>query len=282
LKCWLIGPSGEFVDLNERRLGERLGVDASHEFLIAYCVKNCGHISVRQTSRIVEIRLRHQMTSIIALQSLLSYLDDWQIKIVRLTFVDDGVEDSILDARSLRSRLCALIARDPRLVRQNQGALLSRSISANKSPLSEAGWHFRWKAQECRNFDQVRQLSESIFAGRYTITGFLPQTKDLVIYASGEAYRSFDSNWYSVAKGLRLEDGPDYEYGRWVSKAHKAALLQRAAYFDDVDALIYRPKRGKLRTTYTRMIMPFMLRNGTELVLSASNISNNVNLRELL
>ncbi|RDJ94273.1 hypothetical protein B4Q13_15665, partial [Lacticaseibacillus rhamnosus] len=58
--------------------------------------------------------------------------------------------------------------------------------------------------------------------------------------------------WLSRARGLRVEDQPDYAYGKWVARLYQQALSCGEPLLEDVDALV-------MRVLDVAMAFPFLV-----------------------
>jgi hypothetical protein len=66
--------------------------------------------------------------------------------------------------------------------------------------------------------------------------------------------------WQSKAKGLRVDDLPDWSYGRWVGEAYRQALRSGQPLLESVAATIEWPEHGTLSHSYWRLILPDVAR----------------------
>jgi hypothetical protein len=81
------------------------------------------------------------------------------------------------------------------------------------------------------------------------------------------------------AVGTQLEDVPDVQYGQWVAEAHRDVHFSSNPWCGDVDAIIDRPRQGAHRVRYRRLILPFSRPGGERLLVTASSISDAIDLR---
>ena len=97
----------------------------------------------------------------------------------------------------------------------------------------------------------------------------------------GPGFRAtfLDDTWLSRSSGLRVEDQPDYYYGRWVAEAYRHTTHDRAPRLEDVDAIICTPRLGRSRVRYTRLIVPMQMPSGKPCLLGASLIDTGIDLR---
>jgi hypothetical protein len=101
----------------------------------------------------------------------------------------------------------------------------------------------------------------------------------LLIRAIGSGYRAFDISWSAKSVGMPVDEQPDVDYGTWLSRGYLGVLARKQAQADEVDAIIYRPRYGRRRFTYRRLMLPFAIANGRQLVLSTSVADPSIDLR---
>jgi hypothetical protein len=100
----------------------------------------------------------------------------------------------------------------------------------------------------------------------------------LRICAVGSGYRALDTRWSSRSGGSRIEDQPDLDYGAWIGRGYRAALETMDVRIETVDAIIYRPRVGRGRYGYRRLMLPFCDLDGRQHLLSASVADPSVDL----
>jgi hypothetical protein len=80
----------------------------------------------------------------------------------------------------------------------------------------------------------------------------------LTIVDIGSGYEAYGKIWQEHARGLPVEEQPDYDYGRWVKGMFRSVQETQLPRLDEVDATIRRPHRNdRLRVRYRRLILPF-------------------------
>jgi len=80
----------------------------------------------------------------------------------------------------------------------------------------------------------------------------------LTIADLGSGFESFGKTWRENARGLPVEEQPDYEYGRWVQGMYETVLETEQPRLDDIEATIRRPHlNDRIRVSYRRLILPF-------------------------
>jgi hypothetical protein len=90
----------------------------------------------------------------------------------------------------------------------------------------------------------------------------------------GSGFEIFGETWQENARGLPIEETPDYDYGRWVQGIYRHVLKTRRPRLDEVDATIRRPHRNdRVHLRYRRLILPFTCKgHGGTCLLGASVI----------
>jgi len=114
-------------------------------------------------------------------------------------------------------------------------------------------------------------LPESL-RGRFMLVQ--PVDGRLTITDVGSGFEIFGETWQENARGLPMEEQPDYDYGRWSQGIYRDVLKTRLPRLDEVDATIRRPHRNdRVHLRYRRLILPFTCKgNGETCLLGASVI----------
>ncbi|UPJ47287.1 hypothetical protein IVB30_28925 [Bradyrhizobium sp. 200] len=74
----------------------------------------------------------------------------------------------------------------------------------------------------------------------------------------GSGFEIFGETWQENARGLPMEEQPDYDYGRWAQGIYRHVQETRLPRLDEVDATIRRPHRNdRVHLHYRRLILPF-------------------------
>jgi hypothetical protein len=85
--------------------------------------------------------------------------------------------------------------------------------------------------------------------------------------------------WLSQAINLRVEDQPDYAYGKWVSGIYREVIATGKPSLEEIDAVITWPENRRENFRYHRLVVPFRGPRNSNLALSATVIDLDVNLR---
>jgi hypothetical protein len=90
-----------------------------------------------------------------------------------------------------------------------------------------------------------------------------------------------DERWLTRCIGQRVEDQPDYLYGKWVADTYREAMLRNEPVLQDVDVIVRDPTESgrERRIQYNRLMLPVKGTDGTDQLLSTSCLDLRVDLR---
>ncbi len=157
---------------------------------------------------------------------------------------------------------------------------IQRAVVASSSPYERLRAEITSQGIFSLPMDQLKAACDRILSGRYTLATASGSGRPVRIVGIGTSYTHFNSKFYDRAVGLRFEDGPDVEYGRWIAHTMAQALDSMEGSFSEVDAEV-RYSSNPLRIRYDRMIIPFVDQRGQRFVLSTSSMRNDIDLRSL-
>ena len=126
---------------------------------------------------------------------------------------------------------------------------------------------------------QRQEVLVNVLQSRFLIAERVGREDILLVRAVGSGYRAFDTSWSAKSAGLPLDEQPDVDYGTWLAKGYLGVLARKQAQAEEVDAIIYRPRYGRRRFTYRRLMLPFATADGRQLVLSTSVTDPSIDLR---
>src|SRR5262245_14812582 len=99
------------------------------------------------------------------------------------------------------------------------------------------------------------QLLPAALRGRYVLL-----TEDgngeLRVSDFGGTMMSRSRWWRRKARGRRIDDMPDWSYGRWVGDAYREARQTGQPLLEDVKAVVNWPEVGTFAHSYWRLIVP--------------------------
>jgi hypothetical protein len=269
----LIDDNGEVWDGGSIVLRQNLFASGTGPGFSEYVIKNLGFIGIRFTERAAHIRLRPTVVSPVAMASLLYCLSDRRPQRALLTTYDDSTDNwayEILGSpMAILKRLSATAAARPG--RTNAVRRQSRDAGrlSGRSPLRGA---LQCWADHRGHFDRavLEQVIHRVLKERYILLSAAGQSSDLLIRDVGAGLPEFARTWLSRALGQRVEDQPDYDYGRSCAAAYAEAIARQEPILEDVDAVVSWPGYGRLRRRYTRAILPFTGAQGERWLLSTS------------
>ena len=257
-------------------LERSLGLKASDAQFGDYAVVTRGFVEIRPFARGSEVRLNPSKVSQKAMGTLLYWLRDCAPGSVVLSTFDAGWKHELIaDQRQLRDDLMRCADSSP----MPAGPFLLRSREPSGTPVGRLIPNLRAALQDARNVDELRSASRCFLGARFTFFCMPPTGSRLVFAEMGEGYRNPDISWQRMARGLTLEDIGDYYFGRWLAEAHHRVLAANEPIVEDVDALVEWPGRGRVRTRYERLILPFAGPDRSQWLLSTSTLRDDIDLR---
>jgi hypothetical protein len=280
MKAFLFDDRGEMWEATSGRLASELCASISGTELADYAIRNLGYVSVSESNGSVRVRLRPAAVSPIAFSALCYYLMDRKPERIVLSRLERDWSHEFIgaDVNMLR-RLVHLVPVNHAdrvgdfvsQVKKAEGIAPTNPLAALLKLSQEEG--------EPLEFERISRLLEQGMAGRYVMVQTGETSSDVFLRAVGPGFLSYDDGWRSRATGLRVEDQPDYYYGRWVAQAYRDTTSDGAPRLEDVDAIVSTPRVGRSRIRYTRLIVPIRSSSGTACLLGASLIDPDINLR---
>lgn len=276
----IIDADGAFWRATDVRLEHKLGTDLPLDDLCEYAVRNLGYIAVQASERVPRIRLRPAIVEPSALVGLFYWLADGAYTRAAISWLDKTWSDEIVPgSANIRRRLGQLCDRSRPASRQR---LLSRTLPPSAlqrgTPLHAA--YCDWKvSKDIPDLNAAAERFDRLFSGRFTMTAPSSDGGELIIRKVGSGYKSYDARYLRHAVGTRFEDVPDVRYGQWVAEAHRDVYLTSRPWCGEVDAVIDRPRQGVHRVRYRRLILPFSRPRGERLLVTASSLGRDIDLR---
>jgi hypothetical protein len=276
----LFDDRGEVWDGQSHRLAEALQASLTGEALATYVVKNLGFISVAINKGSLRISVRPSVVSPIAFSALLYWLLDRPVQRVLLSILDKGWSHQMFGNRE--DAVMALLQRCGPAHDDRPGEFLRRRTDPKELPGTSPlrGLLSIWaETFHLEDRERLWGITREALNGRYALFEASERSSSLVFQEIGAGFLSFNDTWLSQARGLRIEDQPDYSYGKWLATAYTDAMRAGAPCLEDVDAIINRPGGGRRRVRYRRLILTGQKKKGPLSVLSASVIDDSIDLR---
>jgi hypothetical protein len=239
---------------------------------LTFLIENLGFVAVTKIApNAVRIRFRPETASQTSIAAALYWLADMGIERAVISHPDQFVE-------KLFPSLAQTIA------------YIAEQIAANHQPLSSAVTSTELPVEILANTDEAlsslfaqwidsKQVYDSAkladvlpdsLRGRFMLVE--PVDGRLTITDVGPGFEIFGETWRKNARGLPMEEQPDYNYGQWVQGIYRRVQETLVPRLDEVNATIRRPDRNdSIHCHYQRLILPFTCKgNGGTCLLGAS------------
>jgi len=280
MRSVIFDDKGELWDARSRRLALDLHASIGGEEFVDYTVRNLGFVAAKEMGASLRISLRPAVVSPIAFSALLYWLYDRPADRVLVSFCDREWTHEMM--RSREEAVRKLMARVDFGEGARDGDFLQESLPldslSRSSPLREV--LDMWRASDGK-FDRERltPLLERALSGRFVLVQAIADSPSLVIKDIGSGLRRPAQHWLARSIGNRVEDQPDYAYGKWVAGTYRDVLNRREPDLGDVDAVINFPQEARQSFRYRRLLLPFVADGGSEIILCTSLVDPDINLR---
>jgi hypothetical protein len=280
MRTILFDDSGEMWDAKSPNLARSLQASLSGDELAKYVVRNLGFIAVTESAGSLRLRLRPAVVSQTALSALLYWLHD-QPTIDRLliSFLDGDWTHELV--RSCGQAVRTLLARVKFHAADREGDFLKKPRPLHHlprtsplRPILEA-----WADSEGRyDRERLHPIIQRAVNGRFVLVESSPASPTLRIKDVG-GMGNVANYWLSRSIGLRVEDQPDYAYGKWVATPYRQVLNTGEPSLDDVDAVITWPQQPRIGYRYRRLVLPFNGNDNSTLLLGVTLVDPSIDLR---
>jgi len=246
---------------------------------LTYLIDNLGFVAVTKTGpHAVRIQMRPEVASQISLAAALYCIADMELDYIIVSHPGETrVHRLFRNVAQVVTYVAEQIASGDQ---QDQLTLISQErpielLANTEGPLASLLAH--WV-----NSDHVydaKSLAGTLDGALHQRFMVVESTNDrLTIADVGAGFRSYAPAWHEQARGLRLEEQPDYDYGCWVQDMYRRVRDTEMPRLDDVDVTIRRPDRNdRVRVRYRRLILPFKYHMQTRL-LGASVVDETLDL----
>jgi hypothetical protein len=250
----LIDENGKHWEPHSPALRSRLRASIDHRELVQFAILNLGFVAVAAHRSSVRIGLRPTVAAPTALGALYLWLHKqppqrvvvswydgrWQDEIVgwgddgwrRLTALLEGTKLSIHTYSRKRASIDGLDSANP--LRQLLEAP-SRLVSSVANP----------------------RVLPAALRKRYVLLTE-DSNRELRVSDFGDAMMSRSRWWRREARGHRIDDMPDWSYGRWVGDAYRETRQTGQPLLEEVKAVINWPEAGTFSHSYWRLIVPLI------------------------
>lgn len=280
MRSILFDDRGDIWDARSRRLADDLNASIHGEDLVEYAIRNLGFIAAKEMGNSLRLSLRPAVVSPIAFSALMYWLHDREADRVLVSLFDRTWSHEML--RSRAQAVQRLLARVEFGFGGRDGDFLHEELPIDSleeaSPLRSvlAMW------SECNaEFDRQRMepFLERGLNGRFVLVETSPTTPALVLKDVGGGLSKPAEYWLARSIGNRVEDQPDYDYGKWIAKFYRRVIATGTPRLSNVDAVIKWPEHSRRSFRYRRLVLPFRGKGNSTMVLGASLLDPSINLR---
>ena len=280
MQTLLFDDKGETWDAKSTSLAEALQASLSGDELSKYVVKNLGFVAASESDGSVRLRLRPAVVAPTALSALFYWLHDQTIERVLISCLDGEWSHELVRSRDeAMRRLLALVKF---ITPDREGDFLSMPRPLHQlqhsSPLRAA--LDAWSATLGRyDAEVIRPSLQKALDDRFVLVEAPDGSPNLLINDVGSGLTRLAEYWLSRARGLRVEDQPDYAYGKWVARLYQQALSCGEPLLEDVDAVVMWPDQPRQSYRYRRLVLPFKRRDGSSVLLGTTLHDPDIDLR---
>lgn len=276
----LITDSGELRDADCPRLRRELLHPVGDFRFIDYCVRNLGFIAFRRLEGNCQVRLRPAKVSKVALALLFQLLGDERPERVVLSREESQPADQLIrDWRHAVHSIGATVGAAQDGIGE---AFLraTRDLRQLDARDTLGGMFSRWRERAGQvDVSAIPALVGEGLLSRHIVVERPADRGGLTLRSLGAGFLTVDNALYAHGPATNVEHHPDYYYGQWVSELYRAAFERCEPMLDDVDAFIARPREGRQRVRYRRLVVPIRGRDDSMRLLGASVLDSSIDLR---
>lgn len=245
---------------------------------VDYALRNLGFIEIIRAEDRVRLRLRPRVVAEAALAGVLQLIGDDPPRRTALSWLGNIWSHEIHgDWKKVIQRIVDLTNRS-KADASRAFLIRSRAIDSldQNDPLIElAHW---WRLTSSKpDFGTFDRTIKGKVSNRFMLVE--PRNDKLIIASLGNGFLTLDEHYRKVAVGQRLEDQPDFAYGKWAAESYRQALGRWEPLVDDIDVVVRRYGGGRSRVQYRRIILPFRPSDNVTRLMSVSVVDPTIDLR---
>lgn len=239
-------------DPRSHALRSRLHASVDDRELEQFAILNLGFVAVAARLGRVHIKLRPAVTAPAALSALYLFLHEQPPRRLVVSWYDGCWRDEIVGRGESGWRRLTAILEAARLPKSGYSR---RRTSIDKLGSATPLHLLLEDASRAVHSVIDPQLLPAPLKGRFVLL-----TEDgngqLRVTDFGGTMMSRSSWWRQKARGHRIDDMPDWNYGRWVGDAYREACQTNQPLLEEVKAVVNWPEVGTLSHCYWRLILP--------------------------
>jgi hypothetical protein len=249
----LIDDRGKVWEPHSLALRSRLRASIDDGELQEFAILNLGFIGLAISKGSVRIQLRPVLAKPAALGALYLWLHQCAPERVVVTWYNGRWQDEIIGWHHDGWRRITCLLERPEYPTQgfSRGTIpLDRLTTEN--PL-------RYVLEDASRLASIvanpAQTLPAPLADRYLLL-MEDDNRELRVCDFGSALMTRSPQWQRRARGRRVDDLPDWNYGQWVADAYRQAGRSGQPLLEEVAAVIDWPELGTLSHAYWRLIVP--------------------------
>jgi hypothetical protein len=246
---------------------------------LSYLIENLGFVAVTTIApNAARIRFRPETASQASIAAALYHVADMAFDRIIISHPDqlDRLFPNLAQAVAYISERIAAGQQPVSCTFMSRARPIDTLVNAN-GPLSQLFAQWTYSNQVYDSATLAHTLIETLHA-RFMVVE--PLDGRLTIVDVGSGFESYGKAWQEHARGLPIEEQPDYDYGLWVKGMFRSVHETQLPRLDEVDATIRRPHRNDcVRVRYQRLMLPFTCdRHEGRCLLAASVIDDTIDL----
>jgi hypothetical protein len=251
----LIDDRGKVWESHSLMLRSRLRASIDDGELHEFAILNLGFIGLAILKGSVRIQLRPVLTKPAALSALYLWLHQCAPERLVVTWYNGRWHDEIIGWHRDGWRRITCLLESPEHPTQgfSRGAIRPNRLPS-RNPLRHV---LEDTARLASIFVNPAQMLPEPLCYRYVL--FMEdENRELRVCDFGCTMMARSPQWQSRARGRRIDDLPDWNYGQWVADAYREAGRSGQPLLEEVAAVIDWPELGTLSHAYWRLIVPLI------------------------
>jgi hypothetical protein len=271
---------GEVWDArSSHQLARDLHASIGGEEFVDYVIRNLGFVAAKEIGGSVRISLRPAVVSPIAFSALLYWLHDRPADRVLISFCEtDWAHEMVPSRQEAVRRLLKRVDFN----RTREGDFLSQALSVKSLPWNSPFCDVLRAWEACGGKYDREHLSpilERALNGRFVLVEAHPDRPAMLIKDVGSGLTKPAEYWLGRSIGNRVEDQPDYDFGKWVAAYYRDVIKTGQPALDTVDAVINWPQQARRSFCYHRLVVPFTREDQSTVLMTASLVERAASLR---
>jgi hypothetical protein len=277
----ILDDQGRAWDARSRTLRSFLNCPLPDFDFPTYLIENLGFVAVTKIARnAVRIRFQPETASQTSIAAALYRVSDMGLERIIISHPGKLVDRLFSNVGQAVAYIAEQVAAGHQ---HHSSAFLSRELPINTLANTDSALSSLLAQWVCSKqvYDSATLANTLIETLRARFMVVEPVDGRLTIVDIGSGFESIGKTWQENARGLPIEEQPDYDYGRWVRSMFCSVQETLEPRLDEVDATIRRPHRNdRVRVRYRRLILPFTSgQRGETRLLSASVLDQTIDLR---